>query len=267
MRPWSWKIRPLEAPTRDRMRACRTRCSPLATSSPAATSPGRPLVMRWSTTTCTGRTSSSPHTNRQSPIGSASGDLKDSRGVIGVPLRPLTSGQPAPKLALNRAYFDALETAGAIALPIPITHDADRLRFYYELLDGLLLPGGADVEPRRYGAVARDDCNLTVRPDLDEAELRLARWAIADGLPVLGICRGIQVLNVACEGTLWQDVNVEGATHEDHDREPRDLLVHGLDVEPGTLLARTLGETHLRVNSLHHQAIRDLGPPLQAGAH
>jgi putative glutamine amidotransferase len=187
--------------------------------------------------------------------------------VIGVPLRPLTSGQPAPKLALNRAYFDALESAGAIALPIPITPDAGRLRFYYELLDGLLLPGGADLEPRRYGAAARDDCNLTVMPELDEVELTLARWAIADGLPVLGICRGIQVLNVACEGTLWQDVNVEGATHEDHDREPRDLLVHGLEVEPGTLLARTLGETHLRVNSLHHQAIRNLGPSLQAVAH
>jgi putative glutamine amidotransferase len=187
--------------------------------------------------------------------------------VIGVPLRPLTSGQPAPKLALNRAYFDALESAGATALPIPITHDADRLRFYYELLDGLLLPGGADVEPRRYGAAARDDCNLYVMPELDEVELTLARWAIADGLPVLGICRGIQVLNVACEGTLWQDVKVEGATSEEHDREPRDLRVHGLEVEPGTLLARTLGETHLRVNSLHHQAIRDLGPTLRAVAH
>jgi len=190
--------------------------------------------------------------------------------VIGVPLRPLTSGQPAPKLALNRAYFDALESAGAIALPIPITPDAERLRFYYELLDGLLLPGGADVEPRRYGAAARDDCNLTVMPELDEVELTLARWAIADGLPVLGICRGIQVLNVACEGTLWQDLSLEGPTpieRIEHDREPRDLLVHTIDVEPGSLLARTLGETHLRVNSLHHQAIRDLGPSLQAVAH
>jgi putative glutamine amidotransferase len=187
--------------------------------------------------------------------------------VIGVPLRPLTSGQPAPKLALNRAYFDALENAGATALPIPITRDVDRLRFYYELLDGLLLPGGADVEPRRYGAAARDDCHLYVMPELDDVELTLARWAIADGLPVLGICRGIQVLNVACEGTLWQDVNVEGATSEQHDREPRDLLVHGLDVEPGTVLARILGETHVRVNSLHHQAIRDLGPSLSAVAH
>jgi putative glutamine amidotransferase len=168
---------------------------------------------------------------------------------------------------LNRAYFDALESAGGLALPIPITPDVDRLRSYYELLDGLLLPGGADVEPWRYGAVARDDCNLHLMPELDQAELTLARWAISDRLPVLAICRGIQVLNVACEGTLWQDLKVEGATREEHDREPRDLLVHGLDVEPGTLLAQTLGETHVRVNSLHHQAIRNLGPSLRAVAH
>jgi putative glutamine amidotransferase len=83
---------------------------------------------------------------------------------------------------------------------------------------------------------------------------------------VLAICRGIQVLNVACGGTLWQDVNVEGATVESHDREPRDSLVHGLDIDPDSMLARTVGQTHLEVNSLHHQAIRDLGPSLRAVA-
>src|SRR5258708_1653411 len=165
--------------------------------------------------------------------------------IIGGPLRPLTAGQAGPKLALTRAYVDALESAGAIPLPIPITHDTGRLRFYYELLDGLLLPGGADVEPRRYGAIPRDDCNLYVMPELDEVELTLARWAIADGLPLLGICRGIQVLHVPCGGTLWQDVNVEGATDHEHYREPPDLLAHGLYVEPGTLLARTPGPTQL----------------------
>jgi putative glutamine amidotransferase len=186
--------------------------------------------------------------------------------VIGVPLRPFAGTGFPPKLALNRTYFDALEGAGASPLPIPVVHDEDRLRVYYELLDGLLLPGGADVEPRRYGAIARDDCHLNVMPELDEVELRLVKWAIADGLPVLAICRGIQVLNVACGGTLWQDVQVEGATGESHDREPRDLPVHGLDVEPGSLLARTLGETHIQVNSLHHQAIREVGPALRAVA-
>jgi putative glutamine amidotransferase len=186
--------------------------------------------------------------------------------VIGLPLRPFTGASFPPKVALNRTYFDALESAGATPLPIPVVHDADRIRFYYELLDGLLLPGGADVEPSRYGAVARKDCKLTVMPELDEVELTLARWAIRDGLPVLAICRGIQVLNVACGGTLWQDIQVEGATHVSHYQEPRDALVHDLDIEADTLLARTLGHTHIRVNSLHHQAIRDLGDSLRAVA-
>lgn len=187
--------------------------------------------------------------------------------IIGVPLRPFTVSDFPPKLALNRAYFEALEVAGAVALPIPIVHDVDRLHVLYDLLDGLLLPGGADIEPRRYGAVLREDCNLNVVPELDEVELALARWAIADDLPVLGICRGIQVLNVACGGTLWQDLKVEGAARESHDRDPRDSLVHGLDVESDSLLARTLGKTQIQVNSLHHQAIRDLGGALRAVAH
>src|SRR5260370_34035328 len=100
----------------------------------------------------------------------------------------------------------------------------------------------------------------------EEVEVRLGGWAIADGLPLLGICRGIQVLNVACGGTLWQDVNVEGATDREHYREAPDLLAHGLDGEPRTLLARTLGQTQLRENRPRHQAIRDLGPSLRAVA-
>src|SRR3982074_3769620 len=186
--------------------------------------------------------------------------------VIGVPLRPFSGVDFPPKLALNRAYFESLESSGGTPLPIPVVHDLDRLRFYYELLDGLLLPGGADVEPRRYGAVAREDCKLTLMPELDEVELTLARWAITDGLPVLGICRGIQVLNVACGGTLWQGLPGGGATSEAHRAEQRDALVHALDVDPDSLLARTLGRTQLRVNSLHHQAIRELGDELRAVA-
>ncbi len=186
---------------------------------------------------------------------------------VGVTLRPLTGNDFPPKLALNRAYFQSLEDAGAVAVPIPIVSDTERLRHVYDRIDALLLPGGADVEPRRYGATPRDDCHLGVMPELDEVELQLAEWALADGLPILGICRGIQVLNVACGGTLWQDLQVEGAAGQSHDQEPRDALVHDLDVLPGSLLARTMGTTHVRVNSLHHQAIRDLGAPLRAVAH
>jgi putative glutamine amidotransferase len=186
--------------------------------------------------------------------------------VVGIPLRPFSVPDVPPKLALNHAYFDALESAGADILPIPILRDPKRLRFHYELVDALVLPGGADVEPQRYGAVARSDANLYLMPEVDDAELKLVNWAIADGMPVLAICRGIQVLNVACGGTLWQDLQVEGATQKTHDREPRDVAVHGLDIERDSLLARTLGTTRIQVNSLHHQAIRELGSSLRAVA-
>jgi putative glutamine amidotransferase len=186
--------------------------------------------------------------------------------AVGVTLRPFTGTDFPPKLALNRRYFDSLEAAGAVAMGIPIVSDVERLRSLYERMDALLLPGGADVEPRRYGAEPRADCHLGLMPELDEVELRLTEWALADGLPVLGICRGIQVLNVACGGTLWQDVRVEGVTGESHDEQPRDALVHDLEIEPGSLLARAIGATSVRVNSLHHQAIREPGARLRAVA-
>jgi putative glutamine amidotransferase len=187
--------------------------------------------------------------------------------IIGVPLRPFSGPGFPPKLALSRAYFDALEAAGATTLPIPVMHDERRLRTLYDLLDGLLLPGGPDVEPLRYGDAPREDCHLTVMPELDEVELTLATWAVADDLPVLGICRGIQVLNVACGGTLWQDLLVEGAARESHDLNPRDSLVHGLQIEQWSQLAHTIGETDIQVNSLHHQAIREVGGDLRAVGH
>ena len=186
--------------------------------------------------------------------------------TVGIPLRPFDARDVPQKLALNRAYFDALEQVGADVLPIPVPREPERVRFHYDRIDALLLPGGADVEPRRYGAVARTDCNLFVMPELDEVELRLARWAIDDGMPILGICRGIQVLNVACGGTLWQDLHVEGVVRVSHDREPRDFLLHGLVIERDSLLARALGTRRVRVNSLHHQAIRELGSSLRCVA-
>jgi putative glutamine amidotransferase len=185
--------------------------------------------------------------------------------VIGVTLRVQPGKDSLPKLALNRTYFDALRSAGAEVLPIPafggVSPDV-----YYGMLDGLLIPGGPDVEPSRYGARLRSDANVHVNPELDDLEFALLKRALDDGMPVLAICRGIQVLNVACGGTLWQDVNVEGATTRSHDQEPRDSLVHGLDIEPSSLLARSVGADHVEVNSLHHQAIRDVAPSLRAVA-
>ena len=127
-------------------------------------------------------------------------------------------------------------------------------------LDGLLLPGGWDVDPSFYGE--RRDENLgETDPELDETELSLFHQARERGLPVLGICRGQQVINVAMGGSLVQhleghEVRALGRCH----------LAHTIDVDPDSELGRAAGEDKIRVNSLHHQAVKTLAPGLQQTA-
>src|ERR1035441_9373025 len=125
--------------------------------------------------------------------------------LIGITLRVLhEKGLPAD-LARNRAYFDALEGAGGTPLGISSSLSEDRLRELFDLCDGLCLPGGPDVETILYGGDERADCAVEVDHDLDRAEMLLARWALEADKPVLAICRGAQVLNVALGGTHWPD--------------------------------------------------------------
>ena len=136
-------------------------------------------------------------------------------------------------------------------------------------LDGLLLPGGADIHPRTYGAAT---VHPTVRIDAarDAVELALCRAALGAGVPVLGICRGIQVLNVAAGGTLWQDIAAERARSLRHlePAEGRDRRRHLHTVQGGgsALAERLLGGEPVAVNSIHHQGVRDLAAGLRIGA-
>jgi putative glutamine amidotransferase len=128
-------------------------------------------------------------------------------------------------------------------------------------LDGLLLPGGWDVQPGLYGA--EPDPRLgPVDPPLDELEIDLSRQLRARGRPVLGICRGMQVLNVAFGGTLTQ--HVEGHVVREHGRQH---LAHPVEVVPGTELARAAGLDRIEVNSFHHQVVDSLAPGFTASAH
>ena len=128
-------------------------------------------------------------------------------------------------------------------------------------IDGLLLPGGWDVDPSFYGE-ARDDKVGDTDPELDETELRLFRQAREKHIPMLGICRGQQVINVAMGGSLIQHL-------DEHDARAigRRHLAHTIEVEPESELARAAGEHKIQVNSLHHQAVKDLAPGLQETAH
>jgi putative glutamine amidotransferase len=127
-------------------------------------------------------------------------------------------------------------------------------------LDGLLLPGGWDVDPSFYGE-ARDGKLEETDPELDATELRLFGQAREREIPVLGICRGQQVINIAMGGSLVQHLE-----HHDAHAIGRKHLLHAVDVDPSSELRRATGEARIRVNSLHHQAIRKLAPALHPTA-
>lgn len=186
--------------------------------------------------------------------------------VIGLPTLAIPPGPKPPRFGVNQSYVRALVEAGCAPVLIPILDDDDRLRAIYERLDGIVFPGGADVAPREYGEDPIGSLNEVEAPR-DRTELTLARWAFADDLPTLGICRGQQVLNVALGGSLFQDLRHQGATSVEHsaaDGRARTALVHRVRLDPDSRLAQLIDETDVQVNSLHHQAVKDVAPPLRA---
>jgi putative glutamine amidotransferase len=170
------------------------------------------------------------------------------------------------RVTLNTAYVRALDRAGLVPLALPTMLAPERAALALEGggggVRGLVLTGGEDVEPARYGAAPHPKLEET-DPTRDAAELALIAAARARRLPMLAICRGIQILNVALGGTLYQDLGSERPGPVAHSG---DDGRHTVRVEPGSLLERTLGARAATVNSRHHQAIRDLAPGLRAVA-
>jgi putative glutamine amidotransferase len=161
-----------------------------------------------------------------------------------------------------RSYTDRVHDAGGLALLLPITErEPEEL---LDLVDGLLLAGGADIDPSAYGA-PRHPCTVDTKPRRDAFEIALSRAAIERDLPVLGICRGMQLLNVALGGTLIQHLP-DDLGHTDHRRTlgSFDNSDHDVRVAPGTLAARVIGESPHKTYSHHHQAVDVLGEGLVA---
>ncbi len=191
------------------------------------------------------------------------------RPLIGISCAPLApQGTRPPGFRQNQNYARAVAAAGGAPVLLPLLDDQAALRALYERLDGVLLPGGGDVAPVRYGEAPRPECHVDGVDDLlDTVELTLARWALAEGKPLLGICRGHQALNVAAGGTLYQDVTVQGVARLEHQHpRARAALVHALRVDPASRLAAVLGVTACRVNSIHHQAVARVADGLRAVA-
>lgn len=169
------------------------------------------------------------------------------------------------RVTLNTAYVRALDRAGLVPLALPTILAPERVvhALAAGCVHGLVLTGGEDVDPARYGATPHPALET---PDTtrDAAELALIAAARRRRLAILGICRGIQVLNVALGGTLYQDLESERPGPVAHTG--GDDRRHAVRIEPGSLLEKTVGARSITVNSRHHQAIRDLAPGLRAVA-
>jgi putative glutamine amidotransferase len=188
------------------------------------------------------------------------------RPVIGVTLdsEPPGGYSKYPWYALRRNYLDAIAAAGGLPLALP--HIPDLAEAYLDRIDALVVTGGAfDVDPALYGVADRHP-TVTCKQGRTAAELALINAALVRDLPFLGICGGQQLLAVALGGTLIQHIpaeNAETATLERLAHEqpnPRHEPGHDVAVVAGTLLHRIVGSATMRVNSSHHQAVRDPGP-------
>ncbi len=172
----------------------------------------------------------------------------------------------APIYGMRRTYLRALHLAGAATFAIPLEMDDDTYRALFERLDGVFLAGGEDIDPRNYGQSPHALLGQ-IDAERDRVDILFARWAVDEGKPIFGVCRGHQVLSVALGGTMYQDVQTMLPGSERHDYRdstqfPRDLLSQEVTLAPSSLLAQVV-KTQVEVNSLHHQAIDRLGRGLK----
>jgi putative glutamine amidotransferase len=176
----------------------------------------------------------------------------------------VTVGTTPERAYVNGTYIRAVQDAGGIPLLLTPHFTSDVQAALWQRLDGLVLTGGGDIEPSRFGE-ARGPAVDDVSPARDDLELGLTRRAVADDVPLFAICRGIQVLNVALGGTLVQDLASERPGTLPHaQKAPRHQPTHAVKVMgEGTRLGRVLGCLEIDVNSMHHQAIKQLGEGLR----
>ncbi|HEY0736455.1 MAG TPA: gamma-glutamyl-gamma-aminobutyrate hydrolase family protein [Herpetosiphonaceae bacterium] len=166
----------------------------------------------------------------------------------------------------RQTYIDSVVAAGGAPFLFPLVDDQAVVRALYERLDGVLLAGGCDVDPSYYGEEPMQQLG-PVDVLRDRVEMWLARWAAEEGKPVLGICRGMQVLNVALGGSLYQDIPTQLQPQYVHDGsyacEDWTHMVHDIRIEPSSKIAKVFDTSAFPINSLHHQSLKVIAPQLK----
>jgi putative glutamine amidotransferase len=184
------------------------------------------------------------------------------RPLIGIPAQAdYRDKSHRPIYGNNRTYVHAVESVGGVPVLIPMLDDPGLLESLFDHLDGLLLSGGVDLQPRLYHEQPRPYLG-EVDERLDEMELFLVQHALQQNMPILGICRGMQLLNVALGGTLYQDITAQcpGSMEHCHRKLQRNMLTHNVYIEEGSRAEQIFGSNEIRINSLHHQAANEPGP-------
>jgi putative glutamine amidotransferase len=188
--------------------------------------------------------------------------------VIGITTNNTTNSYGQPLVQLQRSYVKAVMDAGGVPLLIPSLVAEDGWDAAYFRLDGVLFSGGGDISLNYFRGDSHpriDDVDL----ERDAVELKMVQAAASDGKPFLGICRGCQVVNVALGGTLYTHIpdQLPNALDHDYPGNKRTVLVHEVKIEEGTRVAEIYGEPIIKVNSLHHQGLKDIAPSLRVAGH
>jgi putative glutamine amidotransferase len=169
------------------------------------------------------------------------------------------------KLTVNKHYIHAVEKNGALPLLLPDVTAFDMVLNHCDIIDGLILAGGVDVDPRFFGEQPIGTGEIT--PERDSYEMALAGEFLAKDKPILAICRGLQVLNICAGGDIYQDINARPERVIKHMQQaPKWYPTHRVSVKDDSKLGKILGKSQLQVNSFHHQAPRRVGPGFQATA-
>ena len=188
--------------------------------------------------------------------------------MIGVPAFHFAPNGTRTRVGLFESYLHAVEAGSGAPVMIPLNLETDSLRAIYATLDGLFLAGGDDINPAYYHQAPHPKTK-SHDPQRDSVEILLTQWALADRLPLFGVCRGVQTLNVAAGGTLIQDIHSlmpRSLRHDYDSKQPRHLATHPVYTAAGSRVAGVLG-AQANVNSFHHQAVGEVAAGFRITAH
>ncbi|HUH96552.1 MAG TPA: gamma-glutamyl-gamma-aminobutyrate hydrolase family protein [Anaerolineales bacterium] len=188
--------------------------------------------------------------------------------IIGITTNHSSNAYGQTTILLTQAYVQAIMQGGGVPVLIPSLIANDGWDALYARLDGILFTGGGDIAPARFQGEPHPRID-DIDPARDSLELKLLQASVADGKPFLGICRGCQLVNVGLGGTLYTHIPDQLPQALDHayPGNLRTVLVHEVQLEEGTRIADVLGEPIVRVNSHHHQGLKDIAPALRVAGH